>query len=493
MSYISIYDIYNILVEFYLFLATCIILIYSIYSSNNIKLGYPLIIQIVSSFVFLTLIFSFLLALLHPLFLIFSWNYLLISDDLTYKLRIFLLLFALGWSFLASFYLKKEQLTSFEYWILILLTLIAMLILLQVYDFLSLYLTIELQSLIFYILISFKRTSEFSTEAGLKYFILSAFSSTLLLFGSSLLYSLTGLTNFGDLTKFFTGFTEDDLLFTMGATTSLIFLCITLLFKLSVAPFHMWSPDVYEGAPTITTAFLVIMPKIPLLTLFIRLYFVTFHQYSFIVEKLLLISAILSLFIGAFGALIQKKWKRFIAYSSINHMGFILLALLIGDNLSFLFTLFYTIIYILTMLHIFSFLISYRTHIFLNNYQTRYLNNIKALAVINPILALSLALSLFSMAGIPPLAGFFAKMFILFNLLKNNFYGIAILAILSSCLTCFYYIKIIKTMYFSFSTRLPMLYPIDKFISLLLACSLFFLCLAFLDLDFIILILQNFL
>ena len=153
---------------------------------------------------------------------------------------------------------------------------------------------------------SFERTSEFSTEAGLKYFILWAFSSILLLFESSLFYTLTGLTNFGDITKFVTGFVFDNFFYTFGLSTSLIFVIISLLFKLGAAPFHMWSPDVYEGSPTSTSSFLIIMPKIAVIVLIIRLFFVSFQDHFFIWEEIILYSSLISLIIGSFGAFIQN-------------------------------------------------------------------------------------------------------------------------------------------------------------------------------------------
>ena len=491
MNYISFYDIYIILPELYCCCCCFILLLYGIFVGNNEKFSYPILTHTFGLLTFQFFVFSLFLCIMCPTIIMFSWNYLLISNFCTLKLKILVLLISLNWIILAIFYLQKEYSNLFEYWILIILSIIAILFILQVCDFLSMYLAIEFQSLTFYILTSFKRTSEFSTEAGLKYFILGAFSSSLLLFGSSLLYSLTGLSNFTDFSKFITGFYNSDFLITIGILTSLLFLLIALLFKIGVAPFHMWSPDVYEGAPTATTAFLVILPKISLLILFIRLFIISFQDYFFITEKIILISALISLITGAFGALTQKKWKRFIAYSSINHLGFILLALTTGNKSSLFSVLFYLIIYLVTMINLFTWIISYRSYTYFGNYQVRYLNNIKTLCILNPTLTLTLTLVLFSMAGIPPFGGFFAKMFVLLNILKNKIYGTAIISILLSCLTCFYYIRLIKTMYFSPSKRLSILYPINKSTSLILAISFYFLCLIFLDLETITLFIQN--
>lgn len=491
MNYISSYNFYVILPELYLFFSSCIILIYGVIFSTSHTWGYPSINFNISLLTLQIFIFGFILVYFCPLFIMFDWNYLLVFDFYTYKLKIVILFSVIGWMFLCFFYIKKEFINSFEYWVLILLSIIAMFLILETYDLLSMFLAIEFQSLIFYIIVSFKRTSEFSTEAGLKYFILGAFSSILLLFGSSLFYTLTGLTNFGDITKFITGFAFDNFFYTFNLSVSLIFLVISLLFKLGAAPFHMWSPDVYEGSPTSTSSFLIIMPKIAIITLIIRLFFVSFQDYFFVWEKIILYSSLTSLVIGSFGAFIQKKWKRFIAYSSINHIGFITLALSTGDNFGRFSVIFYTFIYIITMFIIFSIIMSYRIYKYPLNYQTRFLNNIYGLSKMNPMLALTTTLILFSIAGIPPLTGFFAKIFVLLTALQNNIYGLSIVAIILSCLSCFYYIRLIRIMYFSSVKNWLITYPLNKSISLLLAISLCIICLLFLDLELITLFFQQ--
>ena len=491
INYISSYDFYVILPELYLFSSSCIILIYGVIISTSHIWGYPSINFNINLLTLQIFTFGFILVYFCPLFIMFDWNYLLISDFYTYKLKMIILLSVIGWTSLNSFYIRKEFINSFEYWILIILSIIAMFLILKTYDLLSMFLAIEFQSLIFYIIVSFKRTSEFSTEAGLKYFILGAFSSILLLFGSSLFYHLTGLTNFGDITKFLTGLTFNDSTYMFNLSTSLIFLIVSLLFKLGAAPFHMWTPDVYEGSPTSTSSFLIIMPKIAIIVLIIRLFFISFQDYFFIWEKIILYSSLISLIIGSFGAFIQKKWKRFIAYSSINHIGFITLALSTGDNFGKFSVIFYTFIYIITMFIIFSTIISYRIYKYPLHYQTRFLNNFHGLSKINPILALTITLILFSIAGIPPLSGFFAKMFVLLTALQNNIYGLSIIAIIISCLSCFYYIRLIKIMYFSSIENWLITYPLNKEISLILAISLYFICLLFLDLELATLFFQQ--
>lgn len=469
-----LYNIYPILTEIFIITNICFLLIYGVLFSTSSKLGYPLITQNIGLLTSQIIIFSFLLNFfIQPLDLL-NWNGFLINDLFTYKAKFFFLLINLGWVSISFYYIIYEKINVFEYWILILLSIVAMLFMLQAYDLLTVYLIIEFQSLIFYILASFKRTSEFSTEAGLKYFVLGAFSSALLLFGSSLIYGLTGLTNLSDISKFFTGISLNESYLFIGTIIGLTLIIISLLFKLSAAPFHMWAPDVYEGSPTSITAFFSIMPKLTILTLLFRFLIFSFHDFVLFWQNIILISIIFSILIGTLTAFSQIKWKRFFAYSSINHVGFFLLALLTNNLEGVSGAIFYVIIYMITMIGIFSFLLSLRFYKYPNHYQVRYLKDSVSLVKTNSVLALSITLILFSIAGIPPLAGFYSKVFILLSALQTNAFGIAIFAILVSCIACFYYIKLIKNMYFDNLEKLEISYPINKFNSLILGISLLF-------------------
>ena len=231
-------------------------------------------------------------------------------------------------------YFRKEKIIHFEYFILSLLALLGLFMLVYSYDLLSLYLAIELQSLCFYILTTLKPYTNFSSEAGIKYFILGAFSSGLLLFGSSILYGFTGLTDFYNLELLFQN-QGLSLILTNGCLIGFIFIIAGLLFKLAAAPFHTWAPDVYEGSPTIITTFFAIIPKIAIITLFSRVIIYLLNQHIFYFNQFLIFSGVLSLFIGTFGALYQKKIKRLLAYSGISHVGFILISLSIISIESF--------------------------------------------------------------------------------------------------------------------------------------------------------------
>nr|YP_009441358.1 NADH dehydrogenase subunit 2 [Lympha mucosa]ATN23367.1 NADH dehydrogenase subunit 2 [Lympha mucosa] len=487
--FISIYDIYSIFPEIYILLCTTLLIVYCVLSSISFSAGFPVLNLNTALFCFQIVLFSLFILLYSSEFIMFSWNQLLIHNFFTYGVKLIVLITFNFWVFLSLSYAKYEKLISFEYWILALLALVGMLFVIQSCDLLSMYLSIEFQSLVFYILASFKRTSEFSTEAGLKYFILGAFSSALLLFGSSILYGLTGLTNFNDYSKLIAG-----LIFTNNVTLSyaiifgLIVIIVSLLFKISSAPFHIWSPDVYDGAPTATTAFFSILPKLVILCLSLRFCLLYFHDYFYLWQNIILFSAYLSILIGTFSAFQQSKFKRFLAYSSINHVGFILLGFTSGELEGIFGVLFYSITYIILMLGTFLFLISLRHYYFPTHYQIRYLKDLLFLSETNSVLALSLSLLLFSMAGIPPLLGFFSKIFVLLPSLQNNVYSLSIFAVLMSCISCFYYIRLIKIMYFDKSViNWVVTYPIDNLNSLFLGLFVFLSAFLFLDLELILL------
>nr|YP_010395104.1 NADH dehydrogenase subunit 2 [Grateloupia elliptica]UQJ72545.1 NADH dehydrogenase subunit 2 [Grateloupia elliptica]UYI31689.1 NADH dehydrogenase subunit 2 [Grateloupia elliptica] len=480
-----LYNIYTITTETYITIGICLLLIYGVLLSTFSKLGYPLLNQNLGCLALQILIFSLILVYSHHTTPLLSWSNFIINDFFTYGAKIIILLSSVSWVFLTLRYSKLEKINSFEYWVLILLAVLAMLFILQAFDILTVYLAIEFQSLVFYILASFKRNSEFSTEAGLKYFVLGAFSSALLLFGLSIIYGLTGLTNLGDLSNFFSGILLNSLPINVGVTVGLTFIVVSLLFKLSSAPFHMWAPDVYEGSPTSITAFFSIMPKLVILSLLFRFLTFSFHDFLPFWRNIILVCTLLSLLIGTLGAFSQTKWKRFFAYSSVTHVGFFLLALLTGGFESVSNVVFYTIVYIVTLLGIFSFIVNFRILRYPSHYQSRYLQDLNSLAKSNPLLAFSVTLILFSMAGIPPLAGFFAKFFILFTALQTYAVGISVFAVLMSCIASFYYIRLIKIMYFGDPNRWIINYPVDKFSSIILGISISIILFLFLDVEMV--------
>nr|WCH57981.1 NADH dehydrogenase subunit 2 [Calliblepharis sp.] len=481
--YYLLYELYPIFPEIFITICICILLVYGVFYS--LSEGFPLISKNLGLLTLQIATLSFFISFFQEFYNIIIWKGSLIIDTFTHDIKYVIILIFFLWVFLTFSYNYFEKINSFEYWILILIALLAILLITQAYDLLFIYLAIELQSLAFYILSSFKRTSEFSTEAGLKYFILGAFSSALLLFGISLIYSVTGLTNLGDISKIFTGIITDDLLLLISLLTGLMLILIAFLFKLSAAPFHMWAPDVYEGSPTAITAFFSIMPKLSILCLLYRFLIFCFQDFIIFWYNIILIVIFLSIFIGTLSAFSQIKWKRFFAYSSITHVGFFLLALLLGDNNSIVNSVFYVIVYLITMLGIFSAILSIRFFSYNYHYQTRYLQDIICLGKTNPTLSLIFTTILFSMAGVPPLAGFFSKFFVVLAALQAEAIGICIFIVLMSCIACFYYIKIIKIIYFSNVTIWNIVYPIKKTNSIILSLSFLFIILLFYDIEVI--------
>nr|YP_010199775.1 NADH dehydrogenase subunit 2 [Gracilaria multipartita]UAD89733.1 NADH dehydrogenase subunit 2 [Gracilaria multipartita] len=484
--YNFLYNFYSILTETYIICSVCLLLIYGVFLSTYSTLGYPLLSQNFTLLVLQILIFSFLLIFLQIPLSVISWNNFLINDSFTYYAKLIIILTTIGWFLLSSEYLLYEKLNYFEFWILILLAIVAMLFIIQSYDLLTIYLAIEFQSLIFYILASINRTSEFSTEAGLKYFILGAFSSAFLLCGSSIVYGLTGLTNLNDLAQFFSGYLIGDNFFSYNLIIGFIFILVSLLFKLSAAPFHIWSPDVYEGAPFIVTAFFSIIPKLAIIGLLFRFLLYTFYDLIPFWQDIILLSTFLSILIGTLGAFAQQKWKRFLAYSSINHVGFLLLAILSGDFEGISSVIFYLLVYIITMLGMFAFLINTKIYNYPIFHQMRYLIDINGLVKHNPFLAGAVVVLLFSMAGIPPTAGFFSKLFVLLAALQVNSFGISLFAVGISCVACFYYIRLIKSIYFgSLLNHWKVLKPMSKLSSLILGLSLLSILFVFMDIELI--------
>lgn len=446
-------NLYPLITEFFIFTIVCFLLIFGAVFSNSEVKNFPTLNKSINFLSLQTLFLSFILLVNHnPIFML-NWNNLLIFDSFAFYTKFILLILVKFW-FVIFFNIKKNYL-NFEFWILNLISLLSLFFIIQSYDLLSVYISVELLSLTFYVLASFKRNSEFSTEAGLKYFILGAFSSVLLLFGFSLIYSFTGLTNFQDFILFFAGhFYLRNNFLTLGILTGLFFIITAILFKLGVAPFHFWVPDVYEGAPTPITALFAILPKIALFGLIIRFFFSVFLDFlANYTSSFFLICTFLSSLLGTFGAFHQKKWKRFVAYSSISHLSFILVSLcsINLDNLNNLFC--YLIFYITMTVAFFSFFSFFNTKKVNKIKNNRYLNSLNFLSVINPAASVSITIIFFSMAGIPPLIGFFIKFFVLFSVISNKFIGIAVAILVFNCVACFYYIKFIRMIYFNNNFR----------------------------------------
>ena len=305
------------------------------------------------------------------------------------------------------------------------------------YDLIVFYMGLELQSLSLYVLVSFNRDSRRSTEAGLKYFVLSALSSGLLLYGCSLIYGFSNSTNFDLIAQNIDQFNT-------GSIFGIVFILVGLAFKVSAVPFHMWAPDVYEGSPTSVTAFFAIVPKVAALTVFIRFLYVPFINLVDQWQMIIIFISLASMILGAVAAIGQTNLKRLMAYSAIGHMGYALAGLATGSNEGIQSTVIYLSIYLLMNLGIFSCIFMMkRKDIFYEDIQ-----DLSGLSKNHPIISVCLLVLLFSLAGIPPLAGFFAKFYIFMAVIKVEMYTLAIIGLITTVISAFYYLRIIKIIYF---------------------------------------------
>jgi NADH-quinone oxidoreductase subunit N len=324
---------------------------------------------------------------------------------------------------------------------LLLLALVGMLLMVSAGNLLVLYMGLELQSLVFYVLASCHRERITSNEAGLKYFVLGALASGLFLYGTSLVYGYTGTIQFDVLASFFA---NKDHIPSVGVLLGVVFIIVSLGFKLSAAPFHMWSPDVYHGAPTVVTAFFAVVPKIAVFSILSRMLVMHWQDYAPSWQQVLIAMAILSLVVGSFAALRQDNIKRLLAYSSIGHVGFMLMAIAANNPDSIFALLIYMGLYIPMALVPFVVLMYLRRK---DEVMVESIREMAGLAKSHPLLAFMFAVSLFSMAGIPPLAGFFAKFYVLISMMQGDLVWLSVFAVIMSVVSAYYYLRIIKTMY----------------------------------------------
>jgi NADH-quinone oxidoreductase subunit N len=420
-------------------------------------------------FIFILLLSSLILNNFNSIFFIF--DFLLIQDTLGLFIKNILIVSLISCILISFNYISSEKIIHYEYFLLLSLSLIGMITMVSANDLTTLYIGVELQSLAFYLLTAFKIYNNFSTEAGLKYFILGAFSSGLLLFGCSLIYGFTGTTNFMDLQLLFINNQVPSDIFN-GILLSSIFITVGILFKLGAAPFHMWLPDIYDGAPTSITAIFAIVPKIAIFTIFLRLSINLFSNTFFFWHQILIYSSILSIIIGTLGALYQDKIKKLLAYSAISHVGFLLIGFSTYNIVGFFALFFYIIVYILISLNIFSIILSLRK--LDNNLKFKKINEFISLFKSNKIIAINFCIILFSIAGLPPLAGFYSKLYIFISAIKAEIYLITIIAAILSVIASMYYIRLIKLMFFKSFNYWVLLQEIPKLNSILMSSTLCF-------------------
>ena len=334
-------------------------------------------------------------------------------------------------------FITAKKINKFEYPIIILISILGMFFMLSSNDLILFYLGLELQSLALYILASIDRDNLRSSESGIKYFVLSALSSGLLLYGCSLLYGFTGSTNFDLIAE---QLNKDN----TGAIFAMVFILVGLAFKVSAVPFHMWTPDVYEGAPTSITSFFAVVPKVAGLALLIKFMFIPFSNIILEWQTIIIFISIASMVLGAVAAIVQKNLKRLLAYSSIGHVGYALAGVATGVASGYESAVVYISIYVIMNIGAFSCL-------YLMKKNGEYKENISDLSGVSkkhPALAISFLIILFSLAGIPPLGGFFAKFYVFSSVIEQEMYTLAIIGLLTTVISAFYYLRIIKTIYF---------------------------------------------
>ena len=416
--------------EIFISLVLMFLLIFGVFKKNSSGLIYNL--SIISLFILLALILN--LTSIEETSL-FNESYKI--DNLSTFMKILTIASGIFVMLTSSKYLKLINIFKIEYPVLILSSILGMMVMISSNDLIVFYMGLELQSLSLYVLASFNRENILSSESGVKYFVLSALSSGLLLYGCSLIYGFSGSTNFNIISS-----NVDNEQY--GLTFGIVFILVGLAFKISAVPFHMWAPDVYQGSPTSVTIFFAIVPKIAALTVFIRFLYVPFVNMVDQWQIIIIFLSVASMIFGAIAAIGQTNLKRLVAYSSIGHMGYALAGLTAGTNEGIQSSIIYICIYLVMNLAFFSCLFMMKRN---ENYFER-IDDLSGISKNHPILSLCLMIILFSLAGVPPLAGFFAKFYIFMAVIEQSMYFLAIVGLLSTVIAAFYYLRIIKIIYF---------------------------------------------
>ncbi len=419
-----------ILPEIFISIAIMLFLLVGVFKKNSSILIYNL--STISLVILLALIIN--LSSLNKIYL-FNSSYQI--DNLSNYMKIILVGSGVFVMLTGSKYIQVINLNKIEYPILILSSILGMMIMISSNDLIVFYMGLELQSLALYVLASFNRDNLLSTESGLKYFVLSALSSGLLLYGCSLIYGFSESTNFDQILI-------NSTVFNYGKTFGIVFILVGLAFKISAVPFHMWAPDVYQGSPTSVTLFFAILPKIAALSVFIKFLYTPFANMNDQWQTIIVFISIASMIFGAVAAIGQKNLKRLIAYSSISHMGYALAGLATVSNQGIQSSITYISIYLVMNLAFFSCLFMLKRN---DNYYEN-IEDLSGLSKKHPILSFSFLIVLFSLAGIPPLAGFFAKFYIFLAVIEQSMYFLAIVGLLATVVAAFYYLRIIKIIYF---------------------------------------------
>jgi len=395
------------------------------------------LVQLANGIAIILLIITGLLVFVLPQGTLVTFGGSFIVDDFARVMKVLALIGSAVALVMSPSYLAAEKQEKFEYAILILLSTLGMMLLASAADLIALYLGLELMSLALYVLAAVERDSVRPAEAGLKYFVLGALSSGMLLYGASLIYGATGTVSFA-------GIAQEAGAGTVGLIFGIVFLFAGFCFKVSAVPFHMWTPDVYEGAPTPITAFFAAAPKVAAIAMFVRATITSFPGITPQWQQILVFVAIASMWLGALAAIGQRNIKRLMAYSSIGHMGFVLIGLVAATEEGVRGIVVYMAIYLTMTLGAFACILAMRR----DGAMVEEISDLAGLASTNPAMAFFLAMLLFSLAGIPPLAGFFAKFYVFLAAIKAGFYALAVIGVLASVVGAYYYLMIVKIMYF---------------------------------------------
>ena len=363
-----------------------------------------------------------------------------VSDAFGRYMKVLVLIGSAGALIMSIAMARQEKIDKFEYPVLIVLATLGMLLMISANDLISLYMSLELQSLALYVVAAMNRDSAKSTEAGLKYFVLGALSSGLMLYGMSLVYGFTGHTGFPQIAQELASDTRS-----LGLVFGLVFVFAGLAFKISAVPFHMWTPDVYEGAPTPVTAFFAAAPKVAAMALTVRVAIDAFQPVQADWRQIVVFISIASMVLGAFAAIGQTNMKRLMAYSSIGHVGYALVGLAAGNQEGVSGIALYMAIYMVMTLGSFAVILAMRTP---EGEPLERIEDFAGLSATNPVMATVLTVLMFSLAGIPPLAGFFAKYFVFMAAIKAGLYALSIIGVLASVVGAYYYLRIVKLMWF---------------------------------------------
>jgi NADH-quinone oxidoreductase subunit N len=368
---------------------------------------------------------------------------LFIVDSFAAYMKVLVLLGSATAIIMSIAYIEREKFARTEYPVIMLFATLGMMMMISANDLIALYIGLELQSLALYVAAAIRRDSVRSTEAGLKYFVLGALASGMLLYGASMVYGFAGTTTFEGLAQVLGGS------YSVGVVVGVAFIIAGLAFKVSAVPFHMWTPDVYEGAPTSITAFFAVAPKVAATALFVRTLMGPFGGLLDQWQQIIIFISVASMLLGSFGAIYQTNIKRLMAYSAIGHIGYVLIGLAAGNQVGIRGVAIYLAIYMAAAAGTFACILCMRVR----GTMVEGIEDLRGLARTNPLLAFAMAIFMFSLAGIPPLAGFFAKLFVFQAAIEAELYTLAVIGVLTSVVGAYYYVRIVKLMYFDEPTE----------------------------------------